>query len=162
MEKDEIKVMAEAPAAEAQVGIKKTELLQKYLAENKIEGFGLQKFQDDVHSHAFRSNLPVAGTNLAFMILLDDSVYTLIQVQVAANLITEEKKAFVCEEMNKLNDQYRMLKYNVDEVGNILLSCSIPSGLEHFDPVLIIAILNQLQGHLNAIHPELMARIWKK
>lgn len=162
MGKDEIKVMAEATAAEAQVGIKKAEALQKYLAENKIEGFGIQNFQDDVHSHAFRSNLPVAGTNLAFMILLDDSVYTLIQVQVAANLITEEKKAFVCEEMNKLNDQYRMLKYNVDEAGNILLSCSIPSGLEHFDPVLIIAILNQLQGHLNAIYPELMARLWKK
>lgn len=76
MEKDEIKVMAEATAAEAQVGIKKAEALRKYLAENKIEGFGIQNFQDDVHSHAFRSNLPVAGTNLAFMILLDDSVYT--------------------------------------------------------------------------------------
>lgn len=162
MANEEIKVKEGNASAEAQVGIKKAEALQKYLAENKIEGFGLQNFQDDVHSHAFRSNLPVAGTNLAFMILLDDSVYTLIQVQIAANLVTEEKKAFVCEELNKLNDQYRMLKYNVDETGNILLSCSIPSGLEHFDPVLIIAILNQLQGHLNAIYPELMARIWKK
>lgn len=44
MEKDEIKVMAEAAAAEAQVGIKKAEALQKYLAENKIEGFGIQNF----------------------------------------------------------------------------------------------------------------------
>lgn len=162
MEKDEIKVKAEAAAAETQVGIKKAEVLQNYLAENKIEGFGIQNFQDDVHSHAFRSNLPVAGTNLAFMILLDDSVYTMIQIQVAANLITKDKKAVVCEELNKLNDQYRMLKYSVDEAGNILLSCSIPSGLEHFDPVLIIAILNQLQGHLNALYPELMAKLWKK
>lgn len=45
MEKDEIKVMAEATAAEAQVGIKKAEALQKYLAENKIEGFGIQNFR---------------------------------------------------------------------------------------------------------------------
>lgn len=162
MEKDEIKVKAGDAVAEAQVGIKKAEALQKYLAENKIEGFGIQKFPDDVHSHAFRSNLPVAGTNLAFMILLDDSVYAMIQVQVASNLITEDKKAFVCTELNKLNDQYRMLKYHVDEGGNILLSCSIPSGLEHFDPVLLIAILNQIQGHLNAIYPELMERLWKK
>lgn len=110
MEKDEIKVMAEATAAEAQVGIKKAEALRKYLAENKIEGFGIQNFQDDVHSHAFRSNLPVAGTNLAFMILLDDSVYTLIQVQIAANLVTEEKKTFVCEELNKLNDSMEMME----------------------------------------------------
>ncbi len=62
MANGEIKVKERNAAAEAQVGIKKAEALQKYLAENKIEGFGIQNFQDDVHSHAFRSNLPVAGT----------------------------------------------------------------------------------------------------
>lgn len=162
MGKDEIKIQAGAAAEDSQVGIKKAEALQKYLLENKIEGFGLQNVQDEVHSHVFRSNLPVAGSNLAFMILLDDSVYTLIQVQVASHLVTEDKKAFVCEELNQLNNQYRMLKYNLDDSGNILLSCSIPAGLEHFDPALLIALLNQIQGHLNATYPELMARLWKK
>ncbi len=91
------------------------------------------------------------------MILLDDSVYTLIQVQVAANLIVEDKNAFVREELKKLNNQYCMLKYSVDKVGNILLPCSILSGLGNFDLALIIAILNQIQVHLSVIYPEVMA-----
>ena len=37
------------------------------------------------------------------MILFDDSVYTIIQVQVAAAIVTKEKKATVCEELNALN-----------------------------------------------------------
>ena len=63
------------------------------------------------------------------MILFDDSVYTIIQVQVAAAIVTKEKKATVCEELNALNDQYRMLKYSVDEAGNVLLTCCILRGL---------------------------------
>ena len=72
-----------------------------------------------MHSQAFRSNLPVAGQNLPFMILFDDSVYTIIQVQVAAAIVTKEKKATVCEELNALNDQYRMLKYSVDGLSDV-------------------------------------------
>ncbi|MFR6110579.1 MAG: hypothetical protein ACLUIQ_03555 [Dialister invisus] len=41
----------------------------------------------------------------------------------------KEKKATVCEELNALNDQYRM-KYSVDEAGNVLLTCCI-AGLDH-------------------------------
>ena len=44
-----------------------------------------------------------------------------------------------------------------DKVGNILLPCSILSGLGNFDLALIIAILNQIQVHLSVIYPEVMA-----
>lgn len=157
--KNEVKAAA---TPEVQVGIKKVEAFKKYLEEAKIEGFGLQDFENDVHAQAFRSNLPVAGNNLPFMILLDDSVYTMLQVQVAANIVTAEKKAFVCEYLNELNDQYRMLKYNVDEAGNVIMTCCIPAGLDHFEPALVIAILNQVQGHLSALYPTIMEKLWKK
>ncbi len=157
--KNEVKAEA---TPEVQVGIKKVEAFKKYLEEAKIEGFGLQDFENDVHAQAFRSNLPVAGNNLPFMILLDDSVYTMLQVQVAANIVTAEKKAFVCEYLNELNDQYRMLKYNVDEAGNVIMTCCIPAGLDHFEPALVIAILNQVQGHLSALYPTIMEKLWKK
>ena len=74
----------------------------------------------------------------------------------------QEKKATVCEELNALNDQYRMLKYSVDEAGNVLLTCCIPAGLDHFDAPLVVAILNQIQGHLNAVYPTIMEKLWKK
>ena len=155
-------VKAETAVPEVKVGIEKVALFKKHLEDAKISGFGIQDFKDDVHSQAFRSNLPVAGQNLPFMILFDDSVYTIIQVQVAAAIVTKEKKATVCEELNALNDQYRMLKYSVDQAGNVLLTCCIPAGLDHFDAPLVVAILNQIQGHLNAVYPTIMEKLWKK
>ena len=53
-----------------------------------------------------------------------------------------------------------MLKYNSDAVGNILLTCSIPSGVEQFDPPLIIALVNEIQSHLKTIYPDLMKNLW--
>ena len=159
MAENKDKVKAETAVPEVKVGLEKVALFQKHLEEAKISGFGIQDFKDEVH---FRSNLPVAGQNLPFMILFDDSVYTIIQVQVAAAIVTKEKKATVCEELNALNDQYRMLKYSVDEAGNVLLTCCIPAGLDHFDAPLVVAILNQIQGHLNAVYPTIMEKLWKK
>lgn len=159
------KKMAEtknAKAAEVKVAAEKVAAFQKYLDDNKIGGFGLQDFQNDVHAQAFRSNLPVEGQNLPFMILLDDSVYTMLQVQVATSIATGEKRAKICEYLNDLNEQYRMLKYSADAAGNVLLTCCIPAGVPHFEPALVIAILNQIQGHLNALYPDIMKHLWEK
>lgn len=149
-------------AVEVKVAAEKVAAFQKYLEENKISGFGLQDFQNDVHARAFRSNLPVEGQNLPFMILLDDSVYTILQVQIATSIATGDKKEKICAYLNDLNEQYRMLKYTVDAAGNVLLTCCIPAGVPHFEPALVIAILNQIQGHLNALYPEIMKQLWAK
>lgn len=148
--------------AEVKVAAEKVAAFKKYLEENKITGFGLQDFQNDVHAQAFRSNLPVEGQNLPFMILLDDSVYTMLQVQVATSIALGEKRAKICEYLNDLNEQYRMLKYSADAAGNVLLTCCIPAGVPHFEPALVIAILNQIQGHLNAVYPDIMKHLWEK
>lgn len=151
-----------AAQVEVKVAAEKVAAFQKYLEDNKIGGFGLQDFQNDVHAQAFRSNLQVEGTNLPFMILLDDSVYTMLQVQVAAGIAQGDKKEKICTYLNDLNEQYRMLKYSVDAAGNVLLTCCIPAGVPHFEPALVIAILNQVQGLLTAIYPEIMKHLWEK
>lgn len=149
-------------AVEVKVAAEKVSAFQKYLEENKISGFGLQDFQNDVHAQAFRSNLQVEGTNLPFMILLDDSVYTMLQVQVAAGLAQGDKREKICSFLNDLNEQYRMLKFSADAAGNVLLTCCIPAGVPHFEPALVIAILNQIQGLLTATYPEIMKHLWEK
>lgn len=151
-----------ADQVEVTVAKEKVAAFQKYLEENQIQGFGLQDFQNEVHAQAFRSNLAVEGTNLPFMILLDDSVYTMLQVQIASGIAVGDKKEKICTFLNDLNEQYRMLKYSADASGNVILTCCIPAGVPHFEPALVIAILNQLQGHLNALYPEIMKQLWAK
>ena len=42
------------------------------------------------------------------------------------------------------------------------LTCCIPAGVPHFEPALVIAILNQIQGLLTATYPEIMKHLWEK
>ena len=141
---------------------KKAAVFKAYMEAEQISGVDLHEAGDAAHAHVFRSNLPVQGQSLPFMILVDDSVYTVIQLEVAAQIVTEEKKERVAVYLNALNDEYRMLKYSSDAAGNVLLTCSIPSGVEQFEPALIAALLNQIQEHLNEVYPDLMAKLWSK
>ncbi|MEN6413563.1 MAG: YbjN domain-containing protein [Veillonellales bacterium] len=147
---------------ENSVAEEKVQAFQKHLTENEISGFDFRDLDNDMHAYVFRSNLPIQGQNLPFMVLLDDSVYTIIQVQTASNIVTAEKKQEICCYLNDLNERYRMLKYHVDSTGSLFLTCCIPAGTPDFEPALIIAILNQIQGHLNDVYPEIMGKIWNR
>lgn len=80
------------------------------------------------------------------MILLDNSVYTLLQFQAAVGAVKPEKKEKLSAYFNDLNNQYRMLKFTCDAAGNVLLSVSIPAGAPHFEPALVIALLNEVEN----------------
>ena len=156
----EEKETAEKATEESLVAEEKAKAFREYLEKEQITGVELHEAGEAGQTKVFRSNFPVRGQNLPFMVLIDDSVYTLIQVEIAAQVVTEEKKAKVLAYLNDLNDQYRMLKYNSDAGGNVLLTCSVPSGVRGFDPALLVALLNQIQGHLNAVYPSIMSELW--
>jgi len=150
------------PAVEESVAAQKAAAFQAYLEAEQISGVDMHTAGDESHAHVFRSNLPVQRQSLPFMVLIDDSVYTVIQLEIAAQIVTADKKEKAAVYLNELNDEYRMLKYSSDGAGNVLLTCSIPSGVEQFDPALIAALLNQIQEHLNEVYPDLMAKLWSK
>lgn len=152
--------MGKEETKESMVAKEKAAKLQAYMEQENITGVEMHEAGDAAHSHVFRSNLPLRGRDLPFMILVDDSVYTLIQIEVAARIAAVKKKPSLAAYLDDLNDEYRMLKYNSDAAGNLLLTCCIPSGVEQFDPQLIIALVNEIQGHLETIYPELMKNLW--
>lgn len=156
----EEKESAEKATEESLVAEEKAKVFRDYLEKEQITGVEMHEAGEGGQTKVFRSNFPVRGQSLPFMILIDDSVYTLIQVEIAAQVVTEEKKARFLAYLNDLNDQYRMLKYNSDAGGNVLLTCSVPSGVRGFDPALLVALLNQIQGHLNAVYPAIMRELW--
>ena len=64
----------------------KTIKMKEFLEANKIECFDLQKLADEQQTAIFRSRMQIQGQTLPFAILIDISVYTLLQVQLAADL----------------------------------------------------------------------------
>lgn len=151
----------EEKAVEISVVQKKDKAFQEYLDSHKISGFGKQYAGENGEIVIYRSNLQIKGNTIPFMILLDNSVYTLLQFQAAVGAVKPEKKEKLSAYFNDLNNQYRMLKFTCDAAGNVLLSVSIPAGAPHFEPALVIALLNEVEKLLDQEYDHLMDEIKK-
>lgn len=151
----------EEKAVEISVVQKKDKAFQEYLDSHKISGFGKQYAGENGEVVIYRSNLKIKGNTIPFMILLDNSVYTLLQFQAAVGAVKPEKKEKLSAYFNDLNNQYRMLKFTCDAAGNVLLSVSIPAGAPHFEPALVIALLNEVEKLLDQEYDHLMDEIKK-
>lgn len=77
---------------EISVAQRKDKALQDYLDSNKVSGFGKQYAGENGEVIIYEKQSPDQGDAIPFMILLDNSVYTLLQFQVASGLVKEDKK----------------------------------------------------------------------
>ena len=93
---------------------KKAEVYKKFLEENKInwgDVFEVPK-ADEVpeesfmHPVVYRSAIGIQGQNLPTMLVIDDSIYVMLQVRVGAGLVKEANKAAVLAHLNALNENY--------------------------------------------------------
>lgn len=145
--------------ATAQKNIK-VAAFEKYLADNKVEGFAAQVVNDQLNSVVFHSHLAVKGQNLPVAVIIDDSVYTMIQVQAVSGAVSGKPLPELAVYANELNQTYRMLKYVVTTEGNLVLSCCVAADHDSFEPKLVIGILDQLLQHLQQEYPNFMRKIW--
>ena len=71
----------------------KAEVFNKYLEEKKIEAFQVEEVADDAQNTVvYRSHIVVEGQQLPTLVLLDDSVFSMIRVQISPKARTEENE----------------------------------------------------------------------
>lgn len=139
---------------------KKIEQFDKMLEENKISAFVTEKFKDDLHTVAYRSNMEIKGQDLPMALMLDDSIYTVIHVVIALNVANDDNKVKIAGCLNDFNRQFKSFKYYISENNDVLLDCCIPSSDEHFDTELVRAMLDVILKHLEEKYAEVMKMIW--
>lgn len=148
--------------AKAEKNFTKIEKMQEFLTENKIECFEVQTLEDERHTSIFRSRMEIKGQILPMAILMDDSVYVLIQVQIAPQVITGEKLATMAEVINNMNNNVRLFKFTVSEKGDFMLNACMTAENNTFNPVLLNALLTETLHFLEAQYSNIMEVIWKK
>ena len=136
--------------------------MQEFLKENKIECFEIQALEDERNTTIFRSRMEVKGQILPMAILMDDSVYVLIQVQIAPQVITKEKLAGLAEVINNMNNNVRIFKFTVSEKGDLMLNACMTAENNSFNPVLLNAIMSEALHFLEAQYTNIMEVIWQK
>ncbi|TWH49253.1 YbjN domain-containing protein [Sporomusa sp. KB1] len=138
----------------------KTIKMREFLAANKIECFALQEMENEEQTAIFRSHMQVKGQTLPFAILIDTSVYTLLQVQIATGVAQGEKFLKIAPFLNEINNNYRLFKFVVSPDGDVLLNACLTAKDDKFDPDLINAILGETLKFLESEYPKFMSRIW--
>ena len=70
---------------------KKAEQFKKFLDERKVTAFQMEEIADDPQNTvAFRSFIAVEGQQLPTMLIVDDSVFSIIRVQIAPQVLKED------------------------------------------------------------------------
>jgi hypothetical protein len=142
---------------------KKAEALDKFFADNKITCFQKEELNEKaspVHTVIYRAHMEEKGDSLPTMVVVDDTIYTMIQVLVSHGKVTEENKALVIEHLNAMNKRFKVFKYYVDDANNICLDSCIASTPEGFEPQMVQIVLDVILRHLNDEYAGLMAKIW--
>ena len=140
----------------------KTAKLKDFFAENKIECFQVEERNDENETAVFHSLMQVKGQTLPFAILLDKSVYGLLQVRLAPEIIKGEVLAKVATYLNEMNNNYRVFKFVITNEGDLLLNACIVSKDDAFDPALVNAIIAETVKFLEAEYATIMAKVWEE
>ena len=131
------------------------------LEENKITVFTMRELQDEFNGVAYNSNMEIHGEVLPVAIVMDDSIYAMIAVQVASGKVNDKNVHKVMEFLNELNAKYKITKYSVDEQGNIVLNVCICSTAKKFDSELIRAVVDVMIKQLEEVYPQIMKQVWQ-
>ena len=140
----------------------KIEKMTQFLADNKIECFDIQKMEDEHHTTIFRSRMEVKGQLLPMALLMDDSVYMLLQVQIAPQVIDEAKLKDFASAINNMNNNVRPFKFTVSEKGDLMLNACITAENNTFNPALTNAIMAEAVKFLEAQYGNIMEAVWAK
>lgn len=140
----------------------KAENFEAFLNENKITAFSKQEVDNELKSVVFRAHMEVSGQMLPTMVVADDSIYTMIQVRVAAAVVNDDNKQAVMDHLNAMNGRFKVFKYYVNAGGDICLDSCLTDTEESFDPRLVHTIIDVILRHLTEEYPNLMSLVWAK
>ena len=97
-------------AEEKRVNLK-AQKFEAYTQANKMDFFVKNEMKDDADTVVFQSNLKVEGQTIPLGIITDNTIYTIIRVQIGSQLLKDENKLALLEYLNQLNRSYKVFKY---------------------------------------------------
>ena len=147
-------------AEEKRVNLK-AQKFEAYTQANKMDFFVKNEMKDDADTVVFQSNLKVEGQTVPLGIITDNSIYTIIRVQIGSQLLKDENKLSLLEYLNQLNRSYKVFKYVAAEDGSIFLDACLPSTNDSFDAEIVRVILDVIVDHLNNEYKNIMKQAWK-
>ena len=139
----------------------KAEKLQELLKEKDIKFFQMEELKGPLNSVIFKTKMEIENQLLNTMLIVDDSIYTVLRVQVADKVVKTSNKAAVFELLNELNFKYKMFKFYIIDNGSIIFDCCVPANNDKFDANMVVyTIVDLAVKHLAEFYPTIMQVVW--
>ena len=147
-------------AEEKRVNLK-AKKFEAYIQKNNMNFFNKNEVHDEADTVVFQSNIKVEGQTIPMGIITDNTIYTIIRVQVGSQLVKDSNKAKFLEYLNTLNRSYKVFKYVAADDGSIFLDCCLPSTNDSFDPEFVRVVLDVVVDPLNSEYKNIMKEAWE-
>ena len=140
---------------------KNAEAFKAYLDEKKIEVFEVEETPDDAQETAvFRSHIIVAGQQLPTIVITDKSIFTIIRVQIAPQVLTDQNKAALLAFVNEENTKYKPFKLYFNANGTLLLDFCLTNAEDELKGDTVYLIFDVIINYLNENYQSMMKAIW--
>ena len=153
----------------------KAEKFKQYLAENNITYFKVEEnsiAEDTANSESenlnsqsiaktlFHTYIKIFGQKLPTVVIVDDSIYTLIRVQVIPDITYTKNNTEFIKCVNEMNINYKAVKYYLGTDNALYLDMYISSLNDELDGNLVISMINAMNVHLTKEYPNWMKLLW--
>ena len=140
----------------------KADKFNAFLEEQNIKVFQMEELEgNEQHAVVFRSFLGVEGQQLPTIVIIDDSIFSIIRVLVAPVALKEENTADLTKLVNGQNLMYKPFKLYFDEHGNLLLDVCLVADENKFDGNAVYQIFNVIINYLDENYRNIMKAVWK-
>ena len=140
----------------------KAENFKAYLDEKKIEGvFAIEEIENDEwETVLFRSQVDINGNKLPTVVIFDKSVYGIMRVLIAPQVLHEDNETAVLKLLNDFNKKFKAFKYYLDDSGSLVLDICLISSDEKDVGDMVYAMFDVIIQHLGESSTEIMKSVW--
>ncbi len=140
---------------------KKAEAFKKYLEEKDIKSFEIEELEGDEQKTAvFRSYITTEGQQLPTLVILDESIFALLRVQIAPRALAEENQLELLKKVNEETSAYKPFKLYLNKDGDLMLEVCLVIE-EELKGDSIYAMFALIIDYLNDNYRKFMKCIWQ-
>lgn len=140
---------------------KKAEAFKAYLEEKDIKVFEVEELEgDEQHTVVFRSHITVEGQQLPTIVILDESIFALVRVQISPKALTESNQLELFKAINEASVSYKPFKLYLNREGDLMLDvCLLVE--EELKGDTIYTMFSIIINYLNENYRKFMKCIWQ-
>ena len=140
---------------------KNAEAFKAYLQEKNIKVFEVEELEkDNQRTVVFRSHITTEGQQLPTVVILDESIFALVRVQISPKALTEANQAALLKLVNEESAAYKPFKVYLNQNGDLVLDvCLVVEDTLKGDTV--YTMFSVIINYLDANYRKFMQCIWQ-